>query len=831
MTRLLGLLLGFFMTTPAVWSQPPTCDSLTCSGDFFAQIIQSPSGYDLKGSCLLPLEDGHFYLAGTVDTAIYLALHDPSGRSIWEKALPTPSENAQTFSLNQLYQDREGYLVGIGSTFNSPTVQKGFIFRFDPLRDRLFYFHIYSQNSELTNLIELPEQGQYLLFGSRLGEAGPFFESLLIEKIDKDSGLPVQAGKRYDLGGREQISHVLRHGDKVFVTGIYTLLGGGAGNSRAVIACFDLDGNHEFSFTGFQDGSANSRLFGFDISIVGTTLYLLQWGSIGVVAGGINTQMMLSAFNLQGGLQWTKIYDITNFLGESGIEMQVTPGGLLLYGNDLGSSRDLFLLHLNLQGEPLWATAYDSPGASLLYWRSNQQLHVFPDAILFAATYINTQSGNGILLVRSPMDGLLDSDCLLTYPLDVNFTENNDPWTPQEPSPLPPDGQWQAYNSVLYYLQNQHESSCLIPCCPPCAYLQSGLPHTQTGTSAGAVICQGEQYFFGGESYSSSGTYTATNACGGTDTLTLEVLPSPPSPTLNHQICEGDSLLIAGFYRTIAGNYPEILPTANGCDSVVIHQLSVLPSPQIRSQQQLDCSQQITHLELGVSGGLSPYTYTWQDSPDTSSSRQLPPGQYQVRVEGSNACATQLPFHIPNEALPDIQLAPQYFAPLGEEVLIDPNFTGSLPAATQILWLAPNGDTLCRQCPQLRFRPSQGGRYTLRLLSPSGCQETSSFELQLASQPRIFLPTAFSPNRDGINDYYYPASGPEVVQILELKIYDRWGGLLFQQSNSPPNQAHYGWDGQAQAQAANTGLYLASLRYQLLDGSEATAVQHFILLW
>lgn len=824
MTRLFGFLLGFFMATPILWSQLPACDSLTCSGDFFAQTIQSPDGYDLKGSCLLPLENGNFYLAGTVDTAIYLALHDPNGRNIWEKALPTPSENAQTFALNQLYQDSEGYLVGIGSTFNSPTIQKGFIFRFDPLRDRLFYFHIYSQNSELTNLIELPEQGQYLLFGSRLGEAAPFFESLLVEKIDRASGLPVQAGKRYDLGGREQISHVLRHGNKVFVTGIYTLLGGGAGNSRAVLACFDLEGNHEFSFTGFQDSSANSRLFGFDISIVGSTLYLLQWGSINVVAGGINTQMMLSAFTLQGELQWTKIYDITNFLGESGIEMEAEPGGLLIYGNDLGSSRDIFLLHLNLQGEPLWATAYDSPGASLLYWRSNQQLQRFPDAILFVATYINTQSGNGILLVRSPIDGLLDSDCLLTYPLDVNFTENNDPWTPQEPTPLPPDGQWQAYNSGPHYLQNRHESSCLIPCCPPCAYADSHVAH------AGAVICQGEQYFFGGELYTSSGTYTATNACGATDTLTLEVLPSPPNSTLNYQICEGDSLLIAGFYRTIAGNYPEIRSATNGCDSLVIHQLSVLPSPRIRSEQALDCNQQITRLEVEVTGGLGPYTYAWQDSPDTSSSRQLPPGQYQVRVEGSNGCTAQLQFNILSEALPNIQLAPQYFAPLGEEILIDPSFSSPLPAATRVWWLAPNGDTLCQQCLQLRFWPSQGGRYTLRLLSPSGCQQTASFELQLASQPRIFLPTVFSPNFDGLNDYYYPASGPEVAQIIELKIYDRWGGLLFQQSNSPPNQAHYGWDGQSQAQAANTGLYLAKVRCQLLDGSEVLAVQEFVLL-
>jgi len=43
----------------------------------------------------------------------------------------------------------------------------------------------------------------------------------------------------------------------------------------------------------------------------------------------------------------------------------------------------------------------------------------------------------------------------------------------------------------------------------------------------------------------------------------------------------------------------------------------------------------------------------------------------------------------------------------------------------------------------------------------------------------VFIPTAFSPNFDGINDYFQPFSTSGKIVSVEMEIYNRWGGLLY----------------------------------------------------
>ena len=43
----------------------------------------------------------------------------------------------------------------------------------------------------------------------------------------------------------------------------------------------------------------------------------------------------------------------------------------------------------------------------------------------------------------------------------------------------------------------------------------------------------------------------------------------------------------------------------------------------------------------------------------------------------------------------------------------------------------------------------------------------------------VFIPSAFSPNFDGLNDYFQPFSEAGRIASVEMKIYDRWGGLRY----------------------------------------------------
>lgn len=84
----------------------------------------------------------------------------------------------------------------------------------------------------------------------------------------------------------------------------------------------------------------------------------------------------------------------------------------------------------------------------------------------------------------------------------------------------------------------------------------------------------------------------------------------------------------------------------------------------------------------------------------------------------------------------------------------------------------------------------------------SGCAETSqSNESCVNFPPTLYVPTAFTPNGDGLNDYF--SSFGEFVERFRLDIYDRWGKLLY--SSTDVNQ---GWDGNLDGVGVPEGTYV-----------------------
>ena len=75
----------------------------------------------------------------------------------------------------------------------------------------------------------------------------------------------------------------------------------------------------------------------------------------------------------------------------------------------------------------------------------------------------------------------------------------------------------------------------------------------------------------------------------------------------------------------------------------------------------------------------------------------------------------------------------------------------------------------------------------------------------------IYVPNAFSPNGDGVNDEFqiFPGS-PEQLLSYELQILDRWGNILFQSTN--PKRS---WEGDRNGQALPQGIYTWALLYEV----------------
>ncbi len=73
---------------------------------------------------------------------------------------------------------------------------------------------------------------------------------------------------------------------------------------------------------------------------------------------------------------------------------------------------------------------------------------------------------------------------------------------------------------------------------------------------------------------------------------------------------------------------------------------------------------------------------------------------------------------------------------------------------------------------------------------------------------KVYIPNIFSPNQDGVNDTFQPVSPCEILDF-ELKIYDRWGALVYESTN-----ATTGWDGKVKGEVPPQGVFAYQLQYR-----------------
>lgn len=103
--------------------------------------------------------------------------------------------------------------------------------------------------------------------------------------------------------------------------------------------------------------------------------------------------------------------------------------------------------------------------------------------------------------------------------------------------------------------------------------------------------------------------------------------------------------------------------------------------------------------------------------------------------------------------------------------------------------------------------------------SDNNCISPTIYEFTLEKEPcqcSVFLPTAFSPNYDGQNDRLELFSSC-IIEQIQMTIYNRWGGQVFNNNSSDPT-----WDGMIQQKPAGEGLYVAVVRYKLVDKTGVT---------
>ena len=306
-----------------------------------------------------------------------------------------------------------------------------------------------------------------------------------------------------------------------------------------------------------------------------------------------------------------------------------------------------------------------------------------------------------------------------------------------------------------------------------------------------------------------------TPGCFAFDTVRIKVNRSMPVFLGNDTtLCQGQNILLnagAGFSNYLwngiggtqqisvntAGTYSVIASTAEGCKSYdTLKILSVFANPVVSLNKNKElCSGDIRELDATAFN-----RYLWHDGSTSRTFVASGTGTFSVQVWDSHGCTgrdttritTILP--LPSDFLPaDTSICSYGKLSLGP-VRSYEKYLWSTNAASSTIAIA---------------RP---GLYKLQVTDADGCVGKDSITIyEKQCLKGLYVPTAFTPNKDGHNDIMRAMLFGD-IKAFEFTIFNRWGEIIFR-TNDPSR----GWDGTQTGRRVESNSFIWTCRYQLAD--------------
>lgn len=326
-------------------------------------------------------------------------------------------------------------------------------------------------------------------------------------------------------------------------------------------------------------------------------------------------------------------------------------------------------------------------------------------------------------------------------------------------------------------------------------------------------------------------SYIGTDTCTGTTTVTI--WPSVYD-TSYAEICQGETFDFLGDLLYEQGQYNKVFSNTSGCDSILTLNLVVnpLPNVQVPEFRKVEiCEGGI--VSFGLTNPEANISYQWvrngQDIPGETGDQITTdiPGTYHVKAESAKGCkATSKNFTLVVNPNPNATIV---------------RSEGEIPCAFDTITLTAeyNANYNYYWSPEKPFKAITGTQTNkvkgifinpetaveLTVVNEFGCTGSDAMVVRTIPCCEVFVPNAFSPNNDNVNDYFKPVL--ERGQILTvMRIFDRYGKMVY--DNTSPK---LGWDGNyPNGSPANPDAYMYYIQYTCSDGEVYTKKESVILV-
>ena len=233
-----------------------------------------------------------------------------------------------------------------------------------------------------------------------------------------------------------------------------------------------------------------------------------------------------------------------------------------------------------------------------------------------------------------------------------------------------------------------------------------------------------------------------------------------------------------------------------------------------------------------IEGGTPPYQFqmSGNEFQSVNTFLNLTMGTYPISIKDSKGCQMDTLLQLSDAPAIEFTLGPDPVIDQGDTLKITVNSSFSTKQIQEIQW-SDQGVNPCDQpCLTATFAPTTSQEISATLLSLEGCEIRDTLTIQVNSKSNIYIPTAFSPNGDGINDTFTLFADTGISKINSIKIMDRWGNLVFAQNDFEANLEYLGWDGNFKGRPSSPGIYLYLIQIELANQSLMTKSGEVVLI-
>ena len=251
--------------------------------------------------------------------------------------------------------------------------------------------------------------------------------------------------------------------------------------------------------------------------------------------------------------------------------------------------------------------------------------------------------------------------------------------------------------------------------------------------------------------------------------------------------------------------------------SILVGRSSNFPTLSLVDQSNPNCQDPNTGMvKLAVTGGTAPYAYliNGELSPD-SCFFGLGEGDYLFEVSDARGCEDQIVTNLIQESGPEVDLGPDRDINSGEMILIVAD-TMSVNGIQSIIW---DPSQNCQNCNSITLSPVADQLVSVRVIDSSGCESFDEMWIRVKTEVVLTIPNIFTPNDDGLNDFFkvYTRNPDQVID--KLLIFNRWGDLVFERSQFAASDPSSHWDGKYKGKLLNPGVFVVRVEWTDSNGN------------